>query len=67
LIPLLLHQLASGDINFEALYMTGEHEERAIDSMSIICLGAQDLLIDACAHTRELTRIPMLVNSITFT
>jgi hypothetical protein len=61
-----LHRLASGDIDFEALYMTTEHEELAIDSMSIIRLGTQDLLIDACAHTRELTRIPMLVNSMTF-
>jgi hypothetical protein len=46
--------------------MTDEHEELAIDSMSIIRLGTQDLLIDACAYTRELIRIPMLVNSMTF-
>jgi hypothetical protein len=57
-----LHRLASGDIGPVTLYKTDENDKLAIDPMSIIRRGTQDLLISACCHTGELIRIPMLVN-----
>jgi hypothetical protein len=61
-----LHRLASGDIDVVQLYLTADSEELATDPINIIRLGTQQLLIEACAHTGDLTRLPMLVNHMTF-
>jgi hypothetical protein len=61
-----LHHLASGDIDIVELYLTGDHEELAIDPVNLICRGTQELLVDACTRTSNLTRLPQLVNGMTY-
>jgi hypothetical protein len=61
-----LHHLASGDIDILSLYLNTDHEELALDPVSIIRRGTQELLANACVQTTNLSRLPMLVDSMTF-
>jgi hypothetical protein len=61
-----LHRLASGDIDVLQLYLTADSDQLATDPIDIIRRGTQQLLLEACAHTGDLTRLPMLVEQMTF-
>jgi hypothetical protein len=61
-----LHRLASGDIDLAPLFQTPDRELVAVDPVGIMRRGTQELLADACLCTTTLTRIPMLVNTMTF-
>jgi hypothetical protein len=61
-----LHRLASGDIDVLLLYLTTDSDQLATDPINIIRRGTQQLFIDACARTGDLTRLPMLVDKMTY-
>jgi hypothetical protein len=61
-----LRRLASGDTNVLQLYLTADSEKLATDPINIIWRGIQQFLLDACAHTGNITWLPMLVNLMTF-
>jgi hypothetical protein len=61
-----LHRLASGDIDLASLFLTSDSDQLAADPMSILRHGTQQLLIDGCGRTGDLTRLPMLVDHMTY-
>jgi hypothetical protein len=61
-----LHWLASGDINLDPLFQTPDRDLVSPDRVGIMRCSTQDLLIAACLCTTNLTRIPMIVNTMTF-
>jgi hypothetical protein len=61
-----LHRLASGDIDLASLFLTSDSNQLATDPISILRHGTQQLLINGCGQTGDLTRLPMLVDHMIY-
>jgi hypothetical protein len=61
-----LHRLASDSIDSDVLFDSNSQNLMVSDVLSAICRVTIDLLIDACKRTKNLLRIRILVDHITF-